>query len=43
MQSEIMTDHQFARLIKVAIKFIEASYDKEEAIEIFGKLIKDNN
>lgn len=38
---EIMTDHQFDGLIKMAIKIIESSASKEEAIESLKDLLKD--
>ena len=38
---EIMTDHQFDGLIKMVIKIIEASKDKEDAIKTLLDLLKD--
>ncbi len=40
---EIMTDHQFDGLIKMAIKIIEASKDKADAIASLKDLLKDRN
>lgn len=41
MQSEIMTDHQFDGLLKMVIKVIEASKDKQEAIDSLKDMLKD--
>lgn len=43
MQPEIMTDHQFDGLIKMAIKIIEASEDKQAAIESLKELLRDKS
>jgi hypothetical protein len=39
---EIMTDHQFDGLIKMAIKIIEASKDKEDAVKTLRDLLKES-
>lgn len=41
MQEEIMTDHQFDGLIKMAIKIVEGSKDKQEAIDSLKALLDD--
>lgn len=39
--TENMTDHQFDGLIKMAIKIIEASKDKQDAIDSLKDLLKE--
>ena len=43
MQTEIMTAHQFDGLIKMTIKIIEASEDKQDAINSLKDLLKDKS
>lgn len=39
---EIMTDHQFDAILKMAIKIVEASKSREDAIQSLREILDDN-